>query len=138
MGVYQEVPGKTIQRGDFVLFCPPKNKEFSYFVKNYDTSMAGACPSGTMPFIKKAAALEGDQVEINHNMIFVNGVQQKKSTIKAFPYHYQGGIIQKNEVLFLSDYCENSFDGRYFGPLKKEVIISKLRPIYTFEGNSYY
>lgn len=39
-------------------------------------------------------------------------------------------VLEKEEYLVAS-FKENSFDSRYFGIVKEEEIIGKLKPIYT-------
>lgn len=130
IGLYQEIPTKEIIKGDLVLFCPPKKEIFTYGLsKGFYPS--GKCESGSIPFIKKVAALEGDIVLID-KFVYVNGEKQNNSDVKSnFPYHSKGGKITKNCVLLLSDYNKRSFDGRYFGELNKNVIIARIKPIFT-------
>lgn len=130
LGLYKEIPGKELKKGDLVLLCPPKKEVFTYGLKK-GFYPSGDCPSGSIPFIKKVAALEGDLVNIN-TFVFINGTKQKNSDVKsAFPYHSKGGIVTKDCVFLLSDYNKRSFDGRYFGELNKNVIITKITPIFT-------
>lgn len=129
-GLYKEVGGKDIHIGDLVVFCPPKKEAFTYGLsKGFIPS--GSCPGGTIPFIKKIAALEGDNISID-SFVYINGIKQQNSDIQdSVPFNHKGGIVAKDHVFFLSDYNKKSFDGRYFGELNKNVIISKVKPIFT-------
>lgn len=86
------------------------------------------------PLLKTVYALPGESYQITDNEIFVNNVkvgQVSKTDLKGLPLPQKKGeyIIAPGNFLPLATDKENSFDGRYFGDVSTELIISKVIPI---------
>jgi conjugative transfer signal peptidase TraF len=102
---------------------------------------AGFGPAGTCALIKRVAAAAGDHVTIDNQGVWVNGVRLKNSAPRPAdeagrplrPYYLSDYTLGEDEVLLMSDYSAESFDGRYFGPLSKTTIQSVIVPILTWK-----
>ena len=79
--------------------------------------------------VKPVAAFYEDKVEIKGNRIYVNGEDYGE----IFPEISSNfnGKIKEDEVLTLSK-VRGTFDGRYYGAIKKSKIEKKARLIYEF------
>ena len=79
--------------------------------------------------VKPVAAFYEDKVEIKGNRIYVNGEDYGE----IFPEISSNfnGKIKEDEVLTLSK-IRGTFDGRYYGAIKKSRIEKKARLIYEF------
>ena len=129
------------QVGDLVLFCPPSGKVVNIaIVRGYIN--AGRCDSGTVPIIKKIAALEYDSVTLG-TLISVNGTELPNTTLlphdskhRVLPaYTYKGKrvFVMPHDTAFLySDHTpKKSFDSRYFGIVPLKNIQGIIKPIWT-------
>lgn len=130
LGIYLSVVTSEYQRGDLVIFCPPKREVFTYAL-GQGWLIPGRCESGTIPMMKKIAGIEGDRILVD-KFVYINDVKQPNSLLQNIPYTAPSSLLQKNEVLLLSDYSSMSFDGRYFGAITKDHIEGKVKPIYTW------
>ncbi len=84
-------------------------------------------------FIKRVAALSGDQVCAEADIMTING-----NTHVVRRAHDSGGapldrwigcrVLGEHEVLLLGD-AEQSFDGRYWGPIDRDQIEGVWRPL---------
>lgn len=78
--------------------------------------------------LKRIVAIEGDVVEVTKNEIKINGEVFAQITFNSTPvektYH-----LQKDEFFVLGDNYHNSYDSKYYGPIKRDQIM---------EENIYY
>ena len=79
--------------------------------------------------VKPVVAFYEDKVEIKDNRIYVNGEDYGEIFSKILSTF--NGKIQKDEILTLSK-VKGTFDGRYYGAIKKSKIEKKARLIYEF------
>jgi len=85
-------------------------------------------------FLKRIAGVGGDVVSFSDGKIFVNN----KDYIKTLPFRFEGVInfpdtsytIPHGYAFVLGDNLNDSFDSRYFGPVKREYITGK--PLYIY------
>ena len=77
--------------------------------------------------VKPVAAFYEDKVEIKDNRIYVNGEDYGEIFSKVSSNF--NGKIKEDEVLTLSK-VRGTFDGRYYGAIKKSKIEKKARLIY--------
>ncbi len=95
-----------VKRGDIIIFPNPRD------------------PS--IPYIKRAVAIEGDKVEIIGETIYINGKPEDQSipfyNEDLIPAPYSPGfyvpqsfVVEKGKVWPLGDNRRNSLDGRYWG-----------------------
>ena len=138
IGIYKSIPKKTIEYGDFVMFCPKDSPLMQEALKrNY--ILNGTCDGGYYPLLKKVVGLQGDKVEIRE-YVYINGKKQKKSKLykkdpkgNLLPRSKENNItIAKDYMFLLSDYHELSFDSRYIGAVEMNRTISFMQPYYLF------
>lgn len=82
--------------------------------------------------IKRVIGLPGETIDIRLGLVYVNdellnedeylleGTWTSKSPNVEFPL-----TLRDDEYLVMGDNRDNSYDGRYFGPIKRKVIIGK-------------
>ncbi|WP_394230733.1 conjugative transfer signal peptidase TraF [Shewanella colwelliana] len=141
-GLYQlEVRTYSDKTGDLVLFCPPNNNAISTAIARGYLD-AGRCKSGSVPIIKRIAAIAHDTVTLNE-FIHVNGNILPDTTVLTedsehrpltpFTFKGQHQFILPPETAFVySDYApETSFDSRYFGFVAVKDIQGIIKPIWT-------
>lgn len=129
-----------IERGTLVIFCPPDTTAFQE-ARTRGYIGKGFCPGSYEYMIKKVAAIAGDYIEILPKGVTVNGTLLPKSIplpadAAGRTLHYfemSPRILQEEELLLMSDYSVQSFDGRYFGTLDKSVVISAIEPLWGLE-----
>ena len=119
LGIYKlEKFDGILKKGDLVIY------EIDSKYKNL-TSIKGT----TFKSVKPVAAFYNDKIEIKSNRIYVNGEDYGEIFSKILSTF--NGKIQKDEILTLSK-VKGTFDGRYYGPIKKSKIEKKARLIYEF------
>ena len=119
LGIYKlEKFDGVLKKGDLVVY------EIDNKYKNL-TSIKGTM----FKSLKPVAAFYEDKVEIKGNRIYVNGEDYGE----IFPEISSNfnGKIKEDEVLTLSK-IRGTFDGRYYGAIKKSRIEKKARLIYEF------
>jgi conjugative transfer signal peptidase TraF len=139
VGIYWAV-GKELDKGDIVFALPPAEPVFA-LAKERGYLGPGPSPAGTSGLIKQVAALAGDLVTIKDDGVWVNGHLLENSAPRPadeagrplWPYYLNDYTLGADEVLLMSDYSPASFDGRYFGPLKRTSIQSVIVPIITWK-----
>jgi len=84
----------------------------------------GSCPDGSMPLIKRVVGVAGDLVTATDAGIDINGQPEPNSrpldldTLgRALP-HLRGSFTLKQGEIWAAGEHPNSFDSRYFGPVK--------------------
>lgn len=132
------VVNKYPEKGDLVTFCP-KNDALSREALKRQYLTVGYCDGGFGELIKRVYALEGDIVTVTLNDISVNGelipntknmlldkYGRKMPTFTASNYR-----LGEEEVLLLSEFNAQSYDGRYYGIQSIYQITNVIRPIVT-------
>ena len=128
VGLYLSTPANTITRGDLVLAMPPP--AVAQFA-----ARRGYLPRG-VPLVKRVAALPGDVVCSLHRQIaingrFVAGALLRDGRGRPLP-HWRGCLIlMQGQVFLLMQGVRDSFDGRYFGPIRRASILAKLVPLWV-------
>ena len=122
-GWYRIEPLEHVVRGDEVVSnLPQKAAEFA--------SQRGYLPRA-IPVIKTVAALEGDTVCDTGGVLEINDVPTVRilaadKTGRPLPSPWRTcRRLLPHEVLLLSDRTQDSFDGRYFGAVRKTDIIGR-------------
>lgn len=136
-GLYWVVDKKP-EKGDLVTFCP-ENDALSReaFKRQYLT--VGYCDGGFGELIKRVYALEGDVVTATLNDIRVNGeiIPNTKNMLfdkygREMPaFTALNYKLSEGEVLLLSEFNAQSYDGRYYGTQSIYQITDVIRPIVT-------
>ena len=91
-------------------------------------------------FIKRVIGLPNEKVEIKENgSIYINeekikqdylDLEQNTNTYQIINSERMELILKEDEYFVLGDNRGNSYDSRFFGPIKKDVILGKLCLIY--------
>lgn len=121
----------TLQHNDYVRLCPLYSK-VAYFYRIFDYKKdTGNCDNGQLAFLKKIAAVPGDNVIVDKNGISVNGKLIKNTkalSSKARHFEFKGKV-PKDSYLVYTDHKEG-YDSRYFGFILKDEITHKIRPVF--------
>jgi signal peptidase I len=87
----------------------------------------------TKSYIKRVIALPGDDLQIEHGMVWVNGVAVKEPYV---PAKYQDDrsqpemIVPPGEYFLMGDHRVISSDSRDFGPVPRQLIYGKAAFVY--------
>lgn len=124
-----------LKRGVYVLACPPVNHVTKVGYERGYLSWGIAC-RGYRPLIKKVAGLPGDRVRILGNKVIVGrsykGIVLKTDQLgRSLPSIAKDQVIRKGELWGGSEHPE-SFDSRYFGPLREIDVIGNVKLVWRF------
>ena len=102
-------------------FRPPKEGEIVIFTPPHE-----ATSNGSIPFVKRVIAIEGEWVEIRNGNVFVNHQLINEAYIKENP-HYQMPPLQvpRNTLFVLGDNRNNSYDSHVWGFVPLENVKAK-------------
>lgn len=121
-GWYLVVPAKNLQRNDIVVFLPPKNTRDFLSQQHWG-------PKNNL-LLKYVMGLPGNLACKYNHYLWIN--QQKIAPLLVFyaphkklPQNNFCRQLTNDEYLLLSTKITRSFDGRYFGPVKRENIMGK-------------
>lgn len=92
----------------------------------------GYLPAG-VPVIKRVAGVAGDEVCRGGAEVRINGAlaamaHGRDPVGRPLPV-WHGCRVLGGDELFLLNAHPDSFDGRYFGPLPREVVIGRVHPL---------
>jgi conjugative transfer signal peptidase TraF len=103
------------EKGSLTSFCSPIS---------HPSIGHGSCPDGSMPLIKRVVGVAGDLVTATDAGIDINGQPVPNSRPldldtkgRALP-HLRGSFTLKQGEIWAAGEHPNSFDSRYFGPVK--------------------
>ena len=138
VGIYRTC-NSPIEKGDFVLFCPPPSFVFD-MAKERGYIAGGLCPGGYGYMMKDVAGTSGDIISVDDSGVHLNGVLLPKSRqLKAdpagralHPFQADSYTLGRSEVLLMSEVCGLSFDGRYFGPINRSQVKTVILPVFTW------
>jgi conjugative transfer signal peptidase TraF len=114
-------------RGDLVLATlPPDARRLA--------AARGYLPSG-VPLVKRLVAIAGDVCAVG-DTVFVNGTyvttrRNRDSSGRELPLWTGCRTLAADELFLLMADVSGSFDGRYFGPVRRARIIGRLVPLWT-------
>ena len=122
----------AISRGDFVYAKVPKR------VRDLITQRGYLPPN--VPLLKRVVGLKGDQIcragdQISMNGIMVARAQRYDGKGRKMPGWHGCHIITDRTVFLLQDHSR-SFDGRYFGPVDRRLIIGRATRLRFLGGNA--
>ena len=138
VGLYQ-IQDVPLQKGSYVLFCPPENKLFA-MARRRGYIGSGFCPGEYGYMMKKVVATEGDTVTVTAAGVTVEKQLLPYSRLLAVDsagrflprYPKKEYRLGPAELLLMSDVSAISFDGRYFGPVYRSQVVSVIRPVLTW------
>lgn len=115
------IDDRPIGLGDFVLMHAPENVRELIETRQY-------LPPN-VPLIKRVVGIGGDEICRHERNISVNGIGMgvaKSEDIfgRVLPV-WQGCRTLTEEELFVLNFHPDSFDGRYFGPVNRSLIIGR-------------
>ena len=130
-----ERPVGPIKVGDLVFICMPPGPGLTLGLER-GYLRAGLCPGGAGPLIKTVAAVAGQAVEID-GQVLIDGKPLPSSLVlkadaegRAMPI-FAGGRVSEGTVFLHSDFV-GSYDSRYFGPIPTSGALGLAREILTF------
>lgn len=128
-GFYVRTLGQ-VHRGDLVAFKPPPYAEKMIRDRHYLRD------DGFL--MKKIIGIEGDSICTERGSFYVHGVNyggfvNADAEGRTLPRYYYCGRIKKGDYIVGLAGENNSFDSRYFGPVKKENIIGRIALIWRFD-----
>lgn len=131
-GFYVRSSGE-IERGDVVSVCLREPYKQIALERKYIAK--GTKCFGVDPLVKEMLAVPGDTVILTAEYIDVNAhkrflpthrVDSAGRTLAAYP---RGTYAHTSGYWLVGNNSEKSWDSRYFGPVRKEQIITKLKPL---------
>jgi conjugative transfer signal peptidase TraF len=122
-------------RGVIVLVCLPASIAGPAHARGYLPS--GSCPGGAAPIGKPIAAVAGDTIDVDDLGVTVNGRRllnsrplardsrgQQLNTLRVARH-----LVTSDELWLISSHSARSFDSRYFGPVPRGAVRSRLNPV---------
>jgi conjugative transfer signal peptidase TraF len=136
-GVYRTVR-EAPRRGSIVVVCVPLEAAELALERGY--LGPGSCPGGVRGLGKIVLATHGDTVahrkggiSINQGPIANSRTLARDSHQRAMPHHPWGDyVLEARELWLFSPYRPNSYDSRYFGPVRASDIVTVLTPLWTW------
>lgn len=130
-GLYHVRGTASLHVGERVAIDPPPHFQRILAARGY-------LPVG-MPLLKEIAALPGDRVCRTGASITINGApvgtaRTRDSRGRALPAWSGCRVIPADELFVMNRRAPDSFDGRYFGPLKRAQLIGRASPVWTDEA----
>lgn len=127
IGLYRIVPDRVPDRGQFALVQLPRD------LRLY-AARRGYLPAN-VPAIKRVAALPGQTICARRGTIQIDLAppvprRDFDGHGRALPWWTGCRVLGKDEIFLLND-APGSFDGRYFGPIRRERVIGEARLLWT-------
>lgn len=126
VGLYRAAFG-TPKQDDFVLVMRPNAMAVLADKRGY-------LPVG-VPLVKRVAAVTSDKACALHGLILINGKAAARQletdrSGRLLPHWKDCRSLERGEYFLLGD-APDSFDSRYFGPVKSDRLIGRLVPLWT-------
>lgn len=123
-GIYRKTLFNNFSKGNYVMFLP-EDKFQKYIGKISLNKRNGK----KIILLKKIAASEGDEIEVNNFILYINGEEKGKllklkGLTEISPSYKK--ILKKDEFFLLGE-TANSFDSRYFGTVQRKELISQVK-----------
>jgi conjugative transfer signal peptidase TraF len=104
-----------------------------------DVPLLRECPLGYQPLLKPIVGLAGDVVELTPDTVIINGTSLTHSATvdhdsqgRPLPHLPWGRyLLAPGEVWVMSTTHPNSWDSRYFGPIRVESVIATATPLWV-------
>ena len=130
IGLYRVQPVTRLSVTDLVAVQPPDL--LAAFL-----DLNGYLPIG-LPMVKRVLALPGQKVCRNGLTIAVDGIdvgdaRERDGRGRPLPSWSGCRVVAESDVFVMNWQSEDSFDGRYFGPLPASAVIGRVVPVWTHE-----
>jgi len=128
LGFYRVLAAGPIRRGDLILVQAPD------FARRL-AAERGYLPQSA-PLVKRVAAQGGAAVCARNRAIFIDGRHvadrlAKDSRGRFLPAWSGCRTLGSGEFFLLMEDVPDSFDSRYFGPVRASAIVGRLAPLWT-------
>jgi len=128
IGLYAIRPAGTLRVTELVVVRPPAALASFLDARRY-------LPKG-VPMLKRILALPGQTVCRVDRTITVDGVAMGDALAndrsgRVLPIWRGCRVVAGDEVFLMNWQSEDSFDGRYFGPLSASTIVGRADPLWT-------
>jgi conjugative transfer signal peptidase TraF len=132
IGLYAVRPAGTLHAGELVVVTPPE--PLAGFLAE-----RGYLPKG-LPLLKHLLALPGQVVCRSDRAVTVDGTVMGLALARDrrgrnLPIWQGCRVLADGEVFLMNRLSEDSFDGRYFGPLPATSIAGRADPLWTEQGH---
>ncbi len=125
--------------GDYVQICPPQTPVF-LLAKQRGYIGAGYCPGGMGYMLKQVLAAKDDVVSVGGMGVVVNSQWVKNSVPmisdgagQAMPVlEIKARKLEQSEILLMGIHSSKSFDGRYYGLMQTDQVVSVIEPIFVW------
>jgi len=130
IGLYAIRPAGALHVTELVVVRPPATLASFLDQRRY-------LPKG-VPMLKRILALPGQTVCRSDRTITVDGIAMGEALDhdrngRALPTWHGCRVVGGDEVFLMNWQSEESFDGRYFGPLPASAIAGRADPLWTRE-----
>ncbi len=140
-GFYRET-APSYERGTWIVLCLPKRAAVLALERHYIGR--GACPGGAGKILKQIIAVPGDRVALDAHGLRINGLRVPGTGPTAADNHGRPlDPLEFSETLLpLQSYWvggtnpARSWDSRYFGPVRKDLIVARAHPLLLFADDS--
>ena len=122
--------GMSFKKGDLVLFPVPAIVT-EYVAKNYGEKTLQYFVKPVLAMNEEHICFKEENFELEGE--FLADIRLNDSQGKPLPLWKECRNLAGNEVFVFADRIENSFDSRYYGPIKKEQIIGVYKPLWVTE-----
>jgi conjugative transfer signal peptidase TraF len=131
IGLYRVEPVGQLAVSNLVVAMPPQ--PLAAFLAE-----RGHLPLG-VPLIKRVLALPGQSVCRDGLVISVDGIEMGTALAgdrrgRSLPAWQGCRLLAQGEVFLMNWDEPASLDGRYFGPIPRQAIVGRAKPLWIFEG----
>ncbi|NTF89558.1 S26 family signal peptidase [Agrobacterium rhizogenes] len=133
IGLYRVTAERRFSVADLVAMMPPTPVA--------DFMVQHAYIGRGVPLLKRVAALPGQRVCRIGRAVMVDGrplgdALDRDRRGRQLPVWQGCRRIANGELFLMNSGVEDSFDGRYFGPVAAQTVIGRATPIYTDENGT--
>jgi len=130
LGLYRLRPTGELHVTELVAVLPPE--PLATFL-----DLNGYLPIG-VPMLKRVLALPGQTVCRKGATVLVDGIEvgearERDARGRPLPVWQGCNVLGEGEIFLMNLQSEDSFDGRYFGPLPLSAVIAHAIPVWTDE-----
>ncbi len=136
LGIYIR-DNTPIKRGDLIAFCLTPSEQQLGLNRGY--LIHGTRCQISEPLIKKVIAIPHDNVTLTSQHIIVNGntfdyaTRLKDSKNRLLSPYPRGNYTNTQSYWVIGTASLQSWDSRYFGPIAKNQMLEKIKPLWIFD-----